>query len=361
MGAYKLQICTPDLRDKVSQYFVRHLGFTHPRIDHYLDWAHDQNPYFKESLIYLALHENEVVGLRSAIGTCWETEDGLQQVMLPDIKNSSLAKEHRDGGLYKELSEFTIHDLTQRNYPCALNLSPNPPNYVVSVMTMGWKPLGSSETMSRIIPHHPVAAGRAMRFAVRAGRKLKSVTKQNLFADLDRNIRHSKLPLTVSDQSRPHEMEALIQEIGSNGKIRHIRNAEYFTWRFQNPFSRFRFLFWGDNEQEGYLVLHNMLGLKNVAIVQWEGKNPEIRSGLLDAAITMGKFNDLEIWGASLSQSYRNMLQQFDFVYNNDSPTSYQRQNFMIKPLGEAKESLTLLGQDPGIHDNWNFQTVFWE
>lgn len=371
MGTYKLLVCTPALRKKVSQYYIQNWDYSNPRLSTYLDWIHDRNPFFEEPLIYIALHKEQVVGMRAAVGTCWESGDGQKRMVLPDMTDSGVAGGYRDGGLFRDLSDFTMQDLASRNYPCVLNLSPNPPNYVVSVMTMGWKPLGSSETMSRRTPSKPIAAGmlsssgnpgivgRTMDLGVRASRKLKSTLKRNKFADLDRNARHNKPPLTVSRQPRPQEMAELIQQLGGDGRIRHVRDADYFAWRFQNPYFQYRFLFWGDKELEGFMVLRNMKEFRTNEIVQWEGKDPQIRAGLLEGAIALGRFPYLEVWGASLSPTDLKVLQEAGFTYNSDSPTQYRRQNFMIKPLGQTEGPISVLGQDPMVHNNWNFQTVF--
>lgn len=373
MSKYNIQICTPDLLNKVRDYYIRNWGFHGHRLTTYLDWIHHQNPYFDAPLIYIALYEGRVVGMRAAIGTCWEGDSGREKLVLPNMTDSGIEPGHREGGLFRELSDFSIQDLEARGHRHILNLSPNPPNYVTSVMTLGWRPLGSSETMSRQAPSsaatrsilqaasRPGIAGRTLNFGTRAVRKIKSTLPRNVFSGLPRNIRHSSLPLTVSRQTRPAEMAELVRQIGGNGKIRHVRDEAYFAWRFLNPYFRYRFLFWGDERLDGYMVLQDPPGYRHVNIVQWEGLNPQIRTELLLAAINLGTFRSLELWGASLADADLEVLKSTGFTYTDDSPTQYKRQNFMIKPLAPKEENARIFGLDPLIHDNWDFQTVFYK
>jgi hypothetical protein len=51
----------------------KHLWGSHPELNAaYLDWKHLRNPYVSEPLIYLAKHEERVVGMRSFVGARWE-------------------------------------------------------------------------------------------------------------------------------------------------------------------------------------------------------------------------------------------------------------------------------------------------
>ena len=49
----------------------------------YLTWKYEQNPYLDEPLIYLALENERVVGMRGFYGTQWQIGRSGQIVVLP--------------------------------------------------------------------------------------------------------------------------------------------------------------------------------------------------------------------------------------------------------------------------------------
>jgi hypothetical protein len=61
--------------------------------------------------------------------------------------------------------------------------------------------------------------------------------------------------VTVAHAPRPDAMAALVRRLGHDGRLRHVRDVEYFSWRFQNPLATYRFLFHGGEQPDGYLVL----------------------------------------------------------------------------------------------------------
>lgn len=91
-----------------------------------------------------------------------------------------------------------------------------------------------------------------------------------------------------------------------------------FAWRFQNPRSRYRFLFWGAERLEGYLVLRVSIQPERVRgagveIVDWEASSAGVRAGLLQAAIQGGRFDRLTTWSATLPDEVQTLLRDTGF------------------------------------------------
>ena len=114
-------------------------------------------------------------------------------------------------------------------------------------------------------------------------------------------------------QPRPDAMAQLIQRIGHDGRLRHIRNRSYFDWRFRNPFREYRFLYAGDEELDGYLVLRSEKHAQTVSIVDLEAISGRVRAGLLKAAVTAGAFRDLAIWTATADTETMEQLAALKF------------------------------------------------
>jgi hypothetical protein len=123
--------------------------------------------------------------------------------------------------------------------------------------------------------------------------------------------------MIVDRVARPGEMANLIARIEYDGRIRHVRDREYLSWRFRNPLHRYLFLYWEREALEGYLVLQEYVSefsnRMQVNIVDWEATSPRVRTGLLRAAIDLCPFADLNIWTASLGEEPRDLLRDTGF------------------------------------------------
>jgi len=394
MSDYRLQVYTPDLREQVCKVQTHMWGSSISLNDAYLDWKYLRNPYVEKPLIYVALHNDRVVGMRAMFGTCWEAGDYKEKLVLPSAADTVIAPEHRDRGLFQELTGFVLDDLGRRGYSHALNLSPSSYNYVTSVMNMGWRPMGSSEALSRGNPpdsrvanvihsasrysiarkvlgvsrtaarsvfRHSSIARKVLGVSTTARRKIMTAMRGSAFSDLDRNARDHRHPVSLSREPRPKAMADLVQQLGGDGRIRQVRDHTFFSWRFGNPRACYRFLFRGGEDLDGYMVLQKVAGIEQVNIVDWEGRNPRVLSDLLEAAINWGQFRVMGTWGTGLSSSVIEMLQKAGFSYVHaaaDSPDRYAGL-FLLKPLDQDAETGNILGYHPLEQNNWDLRRIY--
>jgi hypothetical protein len=149
---------------------------------------------------------------------------------------------------------------------------------------------------------------------------LSSEEKQHPFHFIDKMGVHGRR-VFLEKTPRPESMAELVKQINSDGRIRHIKDQQYFTWRFQNPLSMYRFFFWEDASLEGYLVLQTSVYTNrvNVNIVDWEAANTQVLVDLLQTAIDLCKFTYLTIWSATLPDEAKILLQNADFNYVSET------------------------------------------
>ena len=83
----------------------------------YLTWKYEQNPYLDEPLIYLALHNERVVGMRWLFGAQWEIGRSGQTVILPCAGDTTIAPDHRNRGLLRQLLQFIQSDKALSAFP----------------------------------------------------------------------------------------------------------------------------------------------------------------------------------------------------------------------------------------------------
>ncbi len=155
-----------------------------------------------------------------------------------------------------------FEDLAKRGYRHVFNLSGGRVT-VMGSLAMGWKSAGALEPID-------LRSGAAFHRRLREFLNTKAVfleIRQKSATPLRRRTR-DHLPgfdrmsrlrangsILLEREPRPDAMSELVVRLGHDGRIRHIRNREFFAWRFRNPLGIYRFLYLGDSQLDGYLVL----------------------------------------------------------------------------------------------------------
>ncbi len=251
----------------------------------YLKWKHEQNPYLDAPLIYVALSEGRVVGMRGMYGSRWQIGEPCQTLLGVCGGDMVVAPEHRRRGLFRKINTVAMDDLARMNHSYAFNFSAAPITFHGSLRT-GWRPVGPFRTVCRQSGEPPARQRERGRQA-------------------DRHVSATQAP-------RPEAMAELVERIGTDGRMRHVRDQQYFAWRFQNPCSSYGFLFWDDAGLEGYMALQTGRG-GPVRIVDWEATHPRVLEDLLYAAIDRCHSAGLVIWPATLHERAKRLLKAAGF------------------------------------------------
>lgn len=352
----------------------------------YLEWKHERNPFSEQPFIYLAILDDQVIGMRGLLGGEWECGD--QSFRILSMVDSVIVPKYRNQGVYESLTSSAFRDLSQRGHEFVFNLSPAPSTYLNALMS-GWRSVGPLQVMTW--ERHrsggggaTPAANRMRRYtakvqplataAVRRARRLaaKLVPSEpgdqlSKFATLDQSAaEESAMEVEVSKKPRPTEMSALVDQIPSDGRIRHLRDERYFRWRFQNPFAEYRFLFSLDahGRTDGYLVLQAGTGPEggSVSMVDWKGTSAQAREALLNAAILRGDFNKLSIWSSTLDENQRRILRDHGFEVKETSGSIAQsRPSLLVKRIvaGQTDEEWQLGTRDLLTLESWDLRQIY--
>jgi acyl carrier protein len=312
----------------------RYLWSSDARLNHdYLEWKYERNPYLQPPLIFLALSDHEVVGMRGVIGSRWELGSPSRSVVLPYATDLVTRPAHRNRGLVTSILTSPFKELAAREHSYVINLSASPMTLAVS-LRLGWRSAGdvglvvrrawgwSRERQAQRLLHRIPGVWRvADRLApVVAG------VRNRPFRTLDAKSwmrRGQPTQVSVALAPRPDAMATLVRRLGHDGRLRHVRDVEYFSWRFQNPLATYRFFFHGGEQPDGYLVLEaptsDLHDRNTVTIVDWEGADDEVKGRLLDAALTWGGFVAIGAWSNTLPESSRASLAHAGFVQPADT------------------------------------------
>ncbi len=198
----------------------------------------------------------------------------------------------------------------------------------------------------------------------------RSTETRQVFEDLDGNADRYKVNPRVSlrKTARPRAMAELAERIGFDGRIRHVRDEQYFSWRFQNPLSEYRFLFWDKRRLDGFLVLHMKVyppGNDELTyIVDWDAINGRVWHDLLQAAIQWGNFNYISIWSATLSEDVKRLLRKAGFAFINKTGRAtrdVRGKNILVKSIDQKIQppNWILGGRDLLDPINWDLRTIY--
>jgi len=367
--------------------------------DAYLAWKYDQNPYADQAPIYLALCDQEVVGMLGSFGVAWETGRG-QLVKGLSLADLVIKPAHRNHRLFPKLLEFALVDLAQADAAFVFDMTASPEVALVMLMN-GWRSMYLQTAHRQGYPPAPTAAVPSESSSVgdkyhQLRRYVKGLPgigatvhtlrqmKQRLqgqiserdrlqpFGCFDANQKRGKAPgnphITVSQAPEPVDMAALVARLPNDERFRHVRDTHYFTWRFQNPLSCYRFLFWQEAQMEGYLVLQSNVHAQDdtawVNIVDWEASDKSIAKALLQAALAWGDFKELEIWSATRPESMKSSLTEAGFAFRNRTGSAIRDvrgERLMIYALQAKRRSAswTLADRDALDLTNWDIRMVY--
>jgi len=319
----------------------------------YLEWKYERNPYLDGPHIYLALCGGLVVGMRGWFGCKWQI--GYPYQTFPGLCGGDLviAPDHRNRGLFRKILSAALDDLANGSYTYTFSLSASEVTFL-GCLAMGWRSIGSLQTMQRRSAHKPSDPS--------------SAEQPHLFHCLDRNgaesWRDASPYVFVEPTPRPEAMAELIERIGGDGRMRHVRDQEYFAWRFQNPRAVYRFLFWEDARMEGYLVLRRWVYTDRVGvnIVDWEATNAQVRADLLQAAIHWGNFPELTIWSATLPDEAKTLLNNTGFEQRGgEGNLARYLPTVLVRPIRDEmlKDDWVLADRRLLDVDNWDLRMIY--
>ncbi len=371
---YEVVKYTPEFKDHVAK-LIRHLQSPDVTLNaEYLDWKYGRNPYVDSRLIYVALHRGQVVGMRGIWGAKWQIGHPCQTLVAPCAGDLVIDPAHRNHGVYTKIMKAALKDLAAREYTYVFNLSASPATYLGSLMA-GWRSAGALQT-ARWRSKQGTTYRLLHRYISRLS-VLSSGKNRGPFYSLDRNgVLHrgeGDSHVNVERNPRLEVMAELVERIGNDGRIRHVRDQQYFAWRFQSPLSAYRFLYWQGARLEGYLVLRTSVYPhrfgEGVSIVDWEATNLQIRADLLQAAVLWGNFSQLTIWSETLPVEVKRVLQGTGFELSNDAKSlgySYRaganRTGVLVRPVREEmlRETDWVLGDRRLLNlDDWNLRMIY--
>jgi GNAT superfamily N-acetyltransferase len=335
----------------------------------YLEWKYERNPYLPFPLIRVVVYEGQVVGMRGMFGSCWEAGPASARAIVPCGDDLVIAPAHRRRGLLGRLLTAAITDLDAHRHRLTFSLSAGPTTMAGSLAN-GWRAVGSVREVSR--------AGRPTSWRWRLGVRMRATRgvwrwsdvvshggRRQPFRRLDRVAPRTPAggAIWCTTRPRPESMADLVRRLGHDGRIRHVRDAEYFAWRFGNPLHEYRFLLAGEDGADGYLVLqaYRFVEPRRANVVDWEASSPAVRRALLTAAIEWGRFPELSTWTMGLPAETLAWLREAGFALVPRYRLQPQGPSVLLRTVAPPTEDAgpVLGGRRLLDGGNWDLRMVY--
>ncbi len=362
----------PEFRDQVVRLFAHALGPDASLNDAYMSWKHERNPYRRDPLIFLAHRGGEVIGMRSFLPTEWQVGPPPETFGALYADDFVIAPEHRNRGVAPRIMETAMRELRDEPERLAINLSAGPVTLLVS-LAGGWKSVGPVQPVGRRSRRAAVfgladrLGRRLLRRAYPARQMAAAAGTLAPFSRLDRAIsrREGRLGPNVLARREPRieAMADLVGRLPFDGRIRQVRDARYFSWRFRNPTKNYRFVFWEGERLEGYLALTTRLSgpAGRVYIVDWEASADSVRTDLLRALVTDCGFPELVTWSATLGPGPRNLLRESGFGPVDSERTARGIPCILVRPIRQEqlREDWMVSGRRLLDMANWDLRMIY--
>jgi hypothetical protein len=204
-----------------------------------------------------------------------------------------------------------LKDLADRGHTYVLSMGTRP-KVLTSNMRLGWRIVGSLRPLGR--------TGTEL--------TLPRESHTNHFDILDSISEECNQKLgrvSIEKVPRAREMAELAGRLTKDVRIRHVRDETYYAWRFENPRSKYRFLFWCDPRIEGYVVLQAAAfpSTESIGIIDWQATSDQVRAELLDSVLRLACDRSLITWSATLTEKERSLLETVGFESLPETITSY--------------------------------------
>jgi GNAT superfamily N-acetyltransferase len=342
----------------------------------YFEWKYLRNPYIPEPLIYLAVHGDEAVSMRGFVGSEWEFGSSRQTVSLPLTSDVVTAPDHRRRGLMKRVLETALEDLERKDYSYVLSMAAVGVTCETHRAT-GWRTIGClrpkefSLVRPNPLPAKPIArlralldrsglASGALQKLREAGNMISAVARDPVTGFREPRWKGWSRHITCGSTPRAQEMAKLKRQLTGDARIRHVHDATYLEWRFQNPRNRYRFVYWDESALEGYLVLQSCAfpTSQPLGIVDWEASSDEIRLQLLRAALRLVEGRAVWIWSGTLLE---NALRVLDLAgFQPRASTAHDPQTAEVRAVDEHMLNREWRLGEQSLLDlhNWDFRML---
>ena len=336
----------------------------------YLQWKYFDNPHADSPKIYLVLYEGVVIAVRGMYETRWQLGTSDESFIALCAADLVIHKDYRNKGLYSELMNFARNDLYGLGYQYLFSFSAGPASLINS-LALGWKSIGKIRVMSKEFYPRPIIQKLMSHNTIKefikrtiAAKYLKIPAKD--FKNYEELKYHKKIApqIRIDKNPMPDEMASLVRKLITNNKIVLTRDEKFFSWRYGNPLSKYIFLYWFDDELEGYLAAQTPLYkydyMNKFNIIELEAVNSTIKIELLKTLIYLLDSRSISVWSNMLNDNCRKFLESKRFIETGSTGSAAEyTPTVLIRTTNGSANNLEFHGMNLLDMNNWDLKMIY--
>lgn len=340
----------------------------------YYRWKYRQHPFTETPFVHLVVDAaDKPVAMRGYGPSEWEAAPDGQtlptQFCWYCVDDLIIMPEYESRGLYALLVHAGNEAIAQRRQSHYLSLSAVRVTWLQSVAygshSLGTlAPFGRRAPMATIVDRFNRLIWR-LPLLWRRIPAMRRAAAARAFSRLDRALpahTGADTTLTVSTSPASEQLAQFVASLPYDGRIRHVRNAAYFDWRYRNPLHEHRFVYLSSGAAlRGYLVLERALsdfanGLR-INIVDWEARSPEDLRVLLEATLRIAAAPELATWTATCDPDRVSALRACGLAPIDVDATRRGLPSILVSQIGD--QAPTVPGRNPLTLADWDIRMIY--
>ncbi len=363
--------------DQIARLKTINWGLDFDVFRSYVKWNYIDRPHSKQPIIYFVRSGDEIVAMSGVYETTWQLKGATARFSALCSADILILQEYRNKGIYKEMANFVMEDLDRMGVQHFFSLNATPLNTMIS-LSMGWKSIGEIKIIKK---QFQSKGSRAMALAKKlAGpyaRKLLRKTGINMILKRRKRdnsariemIYHNpgtQLPphILLDNKPRPAEMALLVNSTLPSNKITQVRDEMFFRWRYNNPLSKYLFLYWYGDGLKGYLVLQSHLYSVESggahSIFELEATDASIKIELLNTLISLMNSGSISTWANMLDRDSYDFLVSKGFKEDNLPKSAKEPpQTILVRLLGQENNKIEFQGLNLLDSKSWDYKMIY--
>jgi hypothetical protein len=264
-------------------------------------WRYENNPYIKSPLIYLAIYNENVIGIRAYVIQKFICQDN--EFNIASAADAVIHPSFRKRGIFSTLNHFSINDIKNNynNYkiPIILNLSSNEISTHVN-LKYGWRPIGFKSNIVKYSLFNMFI------------RLFINNSVQNNYI-----IHCEKYKVIVSKNILIDQLVNLSMRQYPSRRITNKRDELYYKWRYNFQRYRYHYVYCYDKESlVGYLIIKHLSSLK-YSMEEYFYDSIDCFASMVRAAFKTIKIPAIKIFNLSITDEERSHLSSLGFKKQN--------------------------------------------
>ncbi len=256
----------------------------------FFEWRYEKNPYTQDPFIYIAIHNQKVVGCRAFVVQRF-VYGKSKEIKVFSPADAIVHPQYRRKGILSRLNKAFFEDKANF-YPgnkLILNLSSN--QYSTPVcLKQQWKETNGIKSFC-------IKASLLNYILIKTGFKKVRQQENSL-------IKKQTYKIKITHKLKSAEISSLINHCRNPEKISNIRDADYFNWRYFYETESYTFIYYYQNNiLKGYLIIKKLTDTQ-YKIWEYATAEPGILKRMIKAVMHQKTIPFLRSWALSADDKY---------------------------------------------------------